>query len=515
MRVTTLHLGSDTFQLLIADMEDPRNPRILSREDLPIQIGKTSLMTEWLDRKTMKHGLECLDSLRRLAIAQCADRIYAAATGAISDAANGEEFIGRAGKRYGIAVHLLSPREEAETWRTAVSGAIEIGDEKTLFVNVGGSNVHLAVMSADQIHLAIRLKMGFLRLHGRFVTHDPVSKREERVMRAFLRESLAPLLLKLRRHQLAAIVTIGRTAESLLQITRPKRGAAGNASPPQADIRVSDIAACLDEMRQMESYKYAEEHNLNPPQAQYIFSALLFMNELGKGLKAKFYRACPVTLAAGLLREAASHWKPAEPEEALPTDRRLQQAMNFASQYRHPEVHSRQVCRLACQIFDQTARLHQLGESERKLLRYACILHDIGYHIEYANHHRHGWQLIQSGLLSGFTTKEKSTIAWMVRHHRRPVLEAPPPADSRALQAPDALKYLMSIFRIANALDRSHFSCISEVQCRSRGKRLRFVLIGDIRHPGMDLDMRTAERHAGDFEKLFGVETVFVKRKDT
>jgi exopolyphosphatase/guanosine-5'-triphosphate,3'-diphosphate pyrophosphatase len=98
IRVAALVLGSNSFRMTIAEISDRISINTLAQENMLIQAGKDSLMTGKLDNATMKRGWECVDLLRRIALAHQVNRIYAVATGAIWEAENGKEFIRRRNK---------------------------------------------------------------------------------------------------------------------------------------------------------------------------------------------------------------------------------------------------------------------------------------------------------------------------------------------------------------------------------------------------------------------------------
>ena len=50
--------------------------------------------------------------------------------------------------------------------------------------------------------------------------------------------------------------------------------------------------------------------------------------------------------------------------------------------------HVQQVTRLAVQLFDQTAALHELPDSARPVLQAAALGHDIGYQRSHKRHHK-------------------------------------------------------------------------------------------------------------------------------
>jgi exopolyphosphatase/guanosine-5'-triphosphate,3'-diphosphate pyrophosphatase len=125
-------------------------------------------------------------------------------------------------------------------------------------------------------------------------------------------------------------------------------------------------------------------------------------------------------------------------------------------------------------VFDETRRLHGLGDAERALLENAALLHDIGHHISYPGHHRHTYYLIKNGDLRGFAPDEIEVIANVARYHRR---GHPRKAHSgfRALAKPQrrTVRVLAGILRIVDALDRSHRQVIRGIRVSERAGVLR------------------------------------------
>ena len=111
---------------------------------------------------------------------------------------------------------------------------------------------------------------------------------------------------------------------------------------------------------------------------------------------------------------------------------------------------------LALALFDQTRKLHGLGDREREWLEYAAFLHDIGNHISYERHHRHSYYLIKNGDLRGFEPDEIEVMALVARYHRR----ATPKGDHEGYvdldrPAQRTVTILSAFLRLAETLDRS------------------------------------------------------------
>ena len=98
---------------------------------------------------------------------------------------------------------------------------------------------------------------------------------------------------------------------------------------------------------------------------------------------------------------------------------RRRSVIELAERCNYSPEHANQVARLALSLFDQTRGLHALTDRDREWLEYAALLHDIGAHISYDQHHKHTYYLIKNGELRGFEPDEIETIALVARYHRR------------------------------------------------------------------------------------------------
>ena len=178
---------------------------------------------------------------------------------------------------------------------------------------------------------------------------------------------------------------------------------------------------------------------------------------------------------------------------------------------RYPEAHSQHVANLALRLFDQTKTLHGLDDQAREWLEYAALLHDIGYVINPRQHHKHAYYLITHSDLPGLTSTEAEIIAQVARYHRK----ALPDLKHHSLTAlPVRLRKtvmrLGALLRIADGLDRSHFSVVQDVDV-SLGQPVVMTLTTKS-EPA--LEIWTAQSRADLFEKVFRRPIVF-KTKPT
>jgi exopolyphosphatase/guanosine-5'-triphosphate,3'-diphosphate pyrophosphatase len=139
--------------------------------------------------------------------------------------------------------------------------------------------------------------------------------------------------------------------------------------------------------------------------------------------------------------------------------------LQLAERSHYEELHSRHVQKLALQIFDQIGTRLGCEEGERALLSDAALLHDIGYHINYEDHHKHSYHLISHAELLGMTPVEQVIVANVARYHRGPR----PKKKHRNYSGLDkesrqVVKRLSAILRVADGFDRGHSAAVEHVR---------------------------------------------------
>jgi exopolyphosphatase/guanosine-5'-triphosphate,3'-diphosphate pyrophosphatase len=183
---------------------------------------------------------------------------------------------------------------------------------------------------------------------------------------------------------------------------------------------------------------------------------------------------------------------------------RIEWARHFARKAHSNERHCEQVANLALQIFDGVKNRFDLAESDRDLLHAAAILHDIGYLISHAKHHKHAYHLIMHGDLPGFAPHEVELIANLVRYHRR----AFPRRRHENLAYLDRtdrrlIARLSGILRIADGLDRTHSQSVTRIKIRALQGRLRMSVEAKA-FP--EIEVTDAARKSDLFQKAFDTD---------
>ena len=130
--------------------------------------------------------------------------------------------------------------------------------------------------------------------------------------------------------------------------------------------------------------------------------------------------------------------------------------------------HSRHVTALALLLFDELSPLHNFGAEERVLLEIAGLLHDIGWSkVVSGKHHKISRDMINDLDIPGVNLLDRFTCALIARYHTK---SAPDTARHRQFASLEPkrrnlVEWLAGILRVADGLDCTHRSLVTDLQC--------------------------------------------------
>ena len=144
-----LDLGTNNCRLLIAQ-PTARGFRIVDAYSRIVRLGEGLSQSGRLSEAAMERAFAalrvCADKVRR----HQPVRLRAIATQACRTAANGAEFLAEVEARTGIALHVISPREEARLSVAGCSNLIDQEADAALVLDVGGGSTELAWVDLRQ-----------------------------------------------------------------------------------------------------------------------------------------------------------------------------------------------------------------------------------------------------------------------------------------------------------------------------------------------------------------------------
>lgn len=188
MKVAALDLGSNTFLLLIAEVENGKIVRVYHDECQVTRLAQGVDASREFHSEALARAKKCLDDYGKTIRQHRPARLLAVATSAARDAKNKDEFFNIAHEA-GIPVKVISGVLEARlTFRGAVDDLV--ADRRCRVVDIGGGSTEYIVGGGEHQPIGQSLDMGCVRLTEKFISTHPVPEEELGNMRAAIRGQL-------------------------------------------------------------------------------------------------------------------------------------------------------------------------------------------------------------------------------------------------------------------------------------------------------------------------------------
>jgi exopolyphosphatase/guanosine-5'-triphosphate,3'-diphosphate pyrophosphatase len=497
-----IDLGTNSFHLVIARVADDGTIDVVARDKEVVRLGSGKGELRTITPEAIERGLAALDRFRLVAESYGAS-VDAIGTSALREAANRDDFVGRARDEVGIEVDVVSGVEEARLIHLGVLQALPLFDERIVVVDIGGGSTELVVGQGIDALLTRSLKLGAIRLTDRFFPEGRVRSRTIEECRTYVRAFLAPALADVTSH--APFTAVGSSG-TILNLARIVAAAQGRDPETVMSGDSFSAAGLADAVEAVLSRKTAAERadveGLDERRRDIIPAGAILLQEIVGGLGIREMVVSEGALREGILVDRVAGRGRNATSERL-ADIRRRSASRMAATFHDDLTHIEHATRLALQLFDELADVHHFDPADRELLEAAGLLHNVGLFISHAAHHRHSYYVIRNtDQLVGFTDREVELIAQVARYHRK---SAPKPshAEFEALSADDRrrVSLMAGMLRLAIALDRTRRSVVRSVRVRPalRDGRLVTLVIDVVHERGADVSLEgyTAEERLG------------------
>lgn len=206
MRVATIDLGTNTFNLLIAEVVSDNDYNILFENKLPSKIGKGGINNNTLLPEAIERGLSVLKIHKNTIEKYNVEKTVCIATSAIRNATNGNEFALEVKKHLGFNLNIISGIKEAKMIFDGIKQVVPIGSDKVMILDIGGGSNEFIIANKDGIIWKHSFELGMARLLDRFNPSNPIIKDEIDTVENYLRNELYLLFEVLKQHEVTTLI---------------------------------------------------------------------------------------------------------------------------------------------------------------------------------------------------------------------------------------------------------------------------------------------------------------------
>jgi exopolyphosphatase / guanosine-5'-triphosphate,3'-diphosphate pyrophosphatase len=278
-----IDVGSNTTRLLVADVRGGRLEE-LAAERVFTRIGRCLAEGGRIGPEKIAEGAEVVAVQWRRARELESRDVAVVATAVIRDAVNGRELIEAIAERTGLAVEVLSEREEA---RLAFLGATRTLDEppagRVAVVDVGGGSSEVAVGTVDgEMESYASFRIGSGSLADAHLRGDPPTSAEIENLRREVVNAIAGVEVPPNE----SAVAVGGSASSLRRLVG-------------AELSAEALGRAIDLLRSHPREEIARRFELDTERVRLLPAGVIVLDELRR-------RASPPLVAGrGGIREGA------------------------------------------------------------------------------------------------------------------------------------------------------------------------------------------------------------------
>ncbi|MFM8495716.1 MAG: HD domain-containing protein [Planctomycetia bacterium] len=499
-RLGAIDIGSNSVRLMIVEVLRGGAYRILDEEREPTRLGRSVSSHGQLDDDSIDRTVQALRTFKQIAAGYQVSALRTIATCAVREARNGPEFCRRVRQEVGLEVEVIPGDREARLAFSSVQHAFDLSGKNVIVADIGGGSTEIIFATGGLIESIFSTPLGAVRLTEQFGLGEQAAPADlER-----LGDEVASCLKKRTTRPLFAphfMVGSGGTFTTLAELMM--------AAKKQIDIPVSgykvsqaEVRHLLDRLEKMPLRARRSMAGMTPDRADIILAGLTIIDALLTRFRVNTLVIHTRGVRDGLVREmiddllggaGTADTDPTHRDEAI---ERLAAACSGELE------HGRQVARLAGRIYEQLAEPLALVPGDRALLEIAARLQDVGYVINYDQHHKHSYHLIRNSRLPGIRANDLELVANVARYHRG----AHPKRKHENLARISAedqqrVQRMAAILRLAGGLDRSRSQLVRDVVASASDEGVILDVVAD-EEP--QVDVWGAERRTELFEKVFG-----------
>ncbi len=524
-RFAAIDVGTNSIRLIIAETPegDPgadgdRAYRILDDEKEIARLGRGLDSTGFIDPAAMDRAALVVARMKGIAHGYGVRDVRVVGTAVVRDAANGADFVRLLKDRAGVDLEVVSAEEEARLAFLSASSAFDLASTPAAVVDIGGGSTEVVLSAGGLVERVYTIPLGAVRLTERFggperAAGDRSRDLADEVRRAFRRAiGRLPFVPQVLIGTGGTFTALGNMA--LCADLGADALGLFSGSVQGHEVRRWEVRHLLERLRKLDPRERERVPGLSPDRADIIVAGLALADGLMKRLEVNRALVHEGGIRDGLLLQMVGG--ASAPSRAAPAHQGrdpMRSVLRLARMCGYEHRHCDHVASLATQIFDALAASPAAAEPDlftpraRLLLHAAAILHDAGYLINYARHHKHSYHIIAHADLPGLTGREIEIVANLARYHRR---AAPKPAHAHFARLPRADRRLVTglaaILRVADGLDRTHTQQVRAIRLDVAGREARFIAEADAEP---EVDLWGAGRKADLFERRFGLNPTF------
>ncbi|WP_240914081.1 Ppx/GppA family phosphatase [Microbulbifer sp. SH-1] len=397
-RYAALDLGSNSFHLLLAEFRDQRMVR-LHTDRAMVRLAEGLDSERNLAPDVAERALEALRRFAPVIRGLPADNVRIVGTNTLRIASTqADGFLEAAEAILGAPIEIISGIEEARLIYSGVMAAAEGPPRLRCVVDIGGGSTEF-VRGVESPRQLQSVNVGCVAFNRRFFDSGKIDLGKRNSFTRARRAAQAELQELRHMADEALVIGASGTIKSVARVLND-----GELLP----IHRRDLDKLADRVANCKTVAAIDLPHLEPQRRPVFAAGLAILHGIFRELDIEVMHVSPFAIREGIVHDLAGR--------AHGGDRRADTISNLMEKGEIDRNQAKRVANTALQFFGQL-NPHSVT-SQRRMLRWAADLHEIGLALSHSNFRKLGAFMIEHADMAGFSRSEQENLAYLVRNQR-------------------------------------------------------------------------------------------------
>jgi len=302
MKKAVIDIGTNTFHLLIAEIQHQTDIEIIYKKTIAVKLGEGGVNKGFIVNAAYERGINALIDFKKELDLHQIKNVKATATAAVRDASNGAEFIKDALAKADIRIEVIDGLQEAEYIYQGVKASGVLSSQTSLVMDIGGGSVEFIICDQQLIFWKKSYRLGAARLLADFYFIDPISKTTLSKIHQFFAQTLTDLFEAVQTHQPTELIGTAGSFDSYAEMNAIQNNSIFDANiQHRYDFKEVEFYDLIENIIASTHQQRLNWKGLIPLRVDMILMASILTQYILHQTKIKQITTCTYSLKEGLL----------------------------------------------------------------------------------------------------------------------------------------------------------------------------------------------------------------------
>ncbi|MDR2030918.1 MAG: exopolyphosphatase [Azoarcus sp.] len=405
--IAAVDLGSNSFRLQVGRIV---RDQIYALDGLkePVRLAAGLSADKWLDADAQQRAIVALRQFHERLAGFPPEAVRAVATNTLRVAKNAASFLIQAEDALGFPIEVVAGREEARLIYVGVTHTLPDPHRQRLIVDIGGGSTEFIIGRRFEPILLDSLYMGCVGYSLRYFPEGRIDKRAFREADLAARQELQTIVHDYRKAGWEMAIGSSGTARALAELLEESGLSAGLSAGAITRDGLEKLRARFLRAGRVDA---VDLPGLKGERAPVITGGLAIMIAVFHEFGLERMEFAEGALRLGVLYDLLGRYHQHDLRDAT--------VEAFVARYRINAGQAAQVADTACHLLAQIEpATGSDAHLDRRFLRWAAMLHEIGISVAHAGYHKHSAYILANADMPGFSRMDQGRLARLVLAHR-------------------------------------------------------------------------------------------------